>query len=45
VIDGFLTLLLAGEQEGFELLHDLGVHVVEGKTNHIWEKEMQLAVE
>lgn len=45
MVDGFLTLLLAGEQERFESLCDLGIGIVEDKTKHVWEKEMQLAAE
>lgn len=29
----------------FESLYDLGIGVVEDKTNHVWEKEMHLATE
>lgn len=42
---GFLTLLLAGEQERVESLYGLGVSIVEDKIKHVWEKEIQLATE
>lgn len=45
MIDGFLMLLLAGEQERFESLCGLGISIVEDKIKHVWEKEMQLATE
>lgn len=45
MVGTFLMLLLAGERKRFELLYDLGISVIEDKTNDVWEKEMQLTTE
>ena len=45
MVGGFLTLLLAEEQEGFESLYDLAISITEDEPKRVWEEEMQLATE